>query len=64
MLVLPNISLTQQDLEEYEDEPAVFIKNDLEESDVETRRRHCMKFVQRLSGLFETDVGSLIGELI
>ena len=53
MLVLPNISLTAEDLEEYEFEPHQFIKNDLEESDAETRRRVCMKFVGKLTGFFE-----------
>ena len=53
VLVIPNISVTEQDLEEYEYEPAQYIKNDLEESDAETRRRHCMKFVGKLSGFFD-----------
>lgn len=53
VLVIPNISVTEQDLEEYEFEPAQYIKNDLEESDAETRRRHCMKFVGKLSGFFD-----------
>ena len=60
--MIPNISLTQQDIDEYEDEPQQFLKNDLEESDAETRRRQCMKFVQQLSKKFQNDVGSLIGE--
>ena len=45
ILVLPNISITAEDADEYEDDPDAYIRNDLEESDVETRRRHCMKFV-------------------
>jgi len=64
VLVLPNISITEQDLEEYESEPAQYIRNDLEESDVETRRRHCMKFVGRLSQLFEQEVSALIQQFI
>ena len=64
MLIVPNISVTEQDAEEYEFEPAQYIKNDLEESDAETRRRHCMKFVQKLSGFFETEMNNLIGTLI
>ena len=64
MLVLPNIAITEQDLEDYEFEPQTYIKNDLEESDAETRRRHCMKFVSKLSSFFENEVGTLIGELI
>ena len=45
LIVVPNISLTEDDLEEYEMEPEAYIRNDLEESDTETRRRQCMKFV-------------------
>ena len=50
--MLPNISITKEDEDEYEDEPQTYIKNDLEESDLETRRRQCMKFVQALSKRF------------
>jgi hypothetical protein len=46
LLILPNISITEDDTNEYEDDPDAYIRNDLEESDTETRRRHCMKFVQ------------------
>jgi hypothetical protein len=45
LLILPNIAITEDDTNEYEDDPDAYIRNDLEESDVETRRRHCMKFV-------------------
>lgn len=51
--MLPNISLNEQDMEEYEFEAAQYIKNDLEESDAETRKRVCMKFVTKLSSVFE-----------
>jgi hypothetical protein len=56
LLVLPNISLTADDMEEYEYEPESFVRNDLEESDTETRRRQCMKFVQALSRRFPNEV--------
>jgi len=46
ILILPNISITPEDMEEYEDDHDAYIRNDLEESDTETRRRHCMRFVQ------------------
>ena len=39
LLILPNISINEDDLEEYEFEPDTYVKNDLEESDTETRRR-------------------------
>jgi len=45
LIIVPNISLTEDDLEEYEMEPEAYIRNDLEESDTETRKRQCMKFV-------------------
>jgi len=45
ILILPNISITPEDMEEYEDDHDAYIRNDLEESDTETRRRHCMRFV-------------------
>lgn len=64
ILILPNISITEEDMDEYEDSPDAYIKNDLEESDAETRRRHCMKFVQQLSRRFSQEVGDLIGNYI
>ena len=39
LIIVPNISITNDDLEEYEFEPESYIRNDLEESDTETRRR-------------------------
>ena len=64
ILILPNISITAEDQDEYEDDPDAYIRNDLEESDMETRRRHCMKFVQQLSKKFSTEVSSLIGNYV
>lgn len=42
---MPNISINTEDIDLFEDEPQAYIKVDLEESDLETRRRMCMKFV-------------------
>lgn len=64
LLIVPNISITEDDLEEYEMEPEQYIKNDLEESDTETRRRQCMKFVQSLSKRFANEVNGLIGDFV
>lgn len=64
ILILPNIALTSEDQDEYEDDPHAFIRNDLEESDVETRRRNCLKFVQKLSKKYSNEVGALIGNYI
>jgi hypothetical protein len=49
---MPNISITQQEIEEFDDDPAAYISNDLEEGNTESRRSYCMKFVQRLSKKF------------
>ena len=51
-MILPNISITQKEIEEFDDDPAAYITNDLEEGNTESRRSHCMKFVQRLSKKF------------
>lgn len=64
LLIVPNISITEDDLEEYEYEPETYVKNDLEESDSETRRRQCMKFVQQLSKSFNTEVNGLIADFV
>lgn len=64
ILIIPNISITPEDQEEFEDDPDAYIRNDLEESDVETRRRYCMKFVQQLSKKYPEDVANLISSLI
>lgn len=60
LLIVPNISINEDDVEEYECEPEAYVRNDLEESDTETRRRQCMKFVQSLARRFPTDVNGLI----
>lgn len=64
MLILPNIAITSDDQDEYEDDPHAYIRNDLEESDVETRRRNCLKFVQKLSKAFSAEVGALVATYI
>lgn len=64
VLILPNIAITSDDQDEYEDDPHAYIRNDLEESDVETRRRNCLKFVQKLSKSFRAEVGALVGGYI
>ena len=64
LLIIPNISLTEDDVNEYEDEPDTFIRNDLEESDTDSRRRQCMKFVQSLMRYFPNEVNAIIGESV
>jgi hypothetical protein len=64
LLIIPNISITEDDVEEYECEPETYVKNDLEESDTETRRRQCMKFVQGLAKKFSAEVNQLISDFV
>lgn len=46
-------------MEEFEFSAEAYIKNDLEESEQETRRRYCIKFVHKLSTKFSADVQGL-----
>jgi hypothetical protein len=64
LLVVPNISINEDDVEEYECEPEAYVRNDLEESDSETRRRLCMKFVQSISKKFPAEVNQLISDFV
>lgn len=64
VIFLPNISITREDMDEYEDEPDMYIKNDLEESDSETRRRLCMKFLQSLTSKYREEVNNLISRFV
>lgn len=64
LIIVPNISITEDDIEEYEMEPESYIKNDLEESDQDTRRRECMKFVQQLSKNFPAEVTQIVSDYV
>lgn len=64
VILIPNISITQEDTDWYEDEPETYVKNDLEETDVETRRSICKKFLQRLTKQYQNEMGDLLGTLI
>ncbi len=64
ILIIPNISITGDDIDEYNGEPETYIKNDLEESDTDSRRRICMKFVQTLSRNFALEVNQIISESV
>lgn len=56
--------MTPEDIEEYDDDPDAYIRNDLEESEQETRRRYCMKFVQKLSRKFPSEVTSIVNNFV
>lgn len=59
-VVLPNVVLRDSDVELFEDEPIEFIRNDLEGSDSETRRRAATDFLKQLLAQFPQMVTSLV----
>lgn len=58
-VILPNIVLRDSDVELFEDEPIDFIRNDLEGSDSETRRRAATDFLKQLLVHFPQMITSL-----
>ena len=65
-LVLPYIGFTEDEKGDFEDEPDVFISNDLEQSDQETKRRSCFNLLSTLSRKpeFREPVAALISQII
>lgn len=61
---MPNIAVTQEDEDEFEEDPDAYIRNDLEEADLETRRRNCLKFVQTLSRHYSNEISGLINDYV
>ena len=59
-LLLPNIELCAEDMETYEFEPETFVKEDLEETDQESRRRNCMQLVCALVKAFPEESMSVL----
>lgn len=51
-LIYPNIVVTENDIEQFENSQDTFITNDLEEADTETRRRNCLNLVRVLAKTF------------
>ncbi|RAL67520.1 hypothetical protein DID88_008275 [Monilinia fructigena] len=52
-VILPNVSLRETDIEQFEDEPIEYIRRDLEGSDADTRRRAATDFLRKLLEKFE-----------
>jgi exportin-2 (importin alpha re-exporter) len=63
-VVLPNISLRESDIEQFEDEPIEYIRRDLEGSDADTRRRAATDFLRKLLEKFEQLVTDVVGRYI
>ncbi|CAD5230408.1 unnamed protein product [Bursaphelenchus xylophilus] len=63
-VVIKNLTLRQEDLEQFEDEPFDYLKRDIEGLDLETRRRGAVDFVRALTKYFENDVFNVLGQAI
>ncbi|TAQ83709.1 hypothetical protein B7494_g7965 [Chlorociboria aeruginascens] len=63
-VVLPNVSLRESDVEQFEDEPIEYIRRDLEGSDADTRRRAATDFLRKLLEKFEKLVTVVVGHYI
>lgn len=63
-VILPNVSLRESDIEQFEDEPIEYIRRDLEGSDADTRRRAATDFLRKLLEKFEGLVTSVVGRYI
>ncbi|KAI9049173.1 hypothetical protein LZ554_007020 [Drepanopeziza brunnea f. sp. 'monogermtubi'] len=63
-VILPNVSLRESDIEQFEDEPIEYIRRDLEGSDADTRRRAATDFLRKLLERFEAMVTQVVGVYI
>lgn len=63
-VILPNVSLRESDIEQFEDEPIEYIRRDLEGSDADTRRRAATDFLRKLLEKFEGLVTEAVGRYI
>ena len=63
-VILPNVSLRDSDIEQFEDEPIEYIRRDLEGSDADTRRRAATDFLRKLLERFEGLVTRVVGQYI
>ncbi|CAG8955249.1 hypothetical protein HYFRA_00011231 [Hymenoscyphus fraxineus] len=63
-VILPNVSLRESDIEQFEDEPIEYIRRDLEGSDTDTRRRAATDFLRKLLENFEELVTGVVSQYI
>lgn len=63
-VVIPNLSLRESDVEQFEDEPIEFIRKDLEGSDEDTRRRAATNFLKQLMEQFEKPVTDVVSRYV
>jgi len=60
-IIVPNIEMRECDVELFEDTPEQYVTQDLEGSDVDTRRRAACDLVKGLSRFFEPQITSIFG---
>ncbi len=63
-VILPNVSLRESDIEQFEDEPIEYIRRDLEGSDADTRRRAATDFLRTLLDKMDKLVTDVVGRYI
>ncbi|RKF60712.1 Importin alpha re-exporter [Erysiphe neolycopersici] len=63
-VILPNVSLRDSDIEQFEDEPIEYIRRDFEGLDADTRRRAATDFLQKLLQKFPELVTTVVGRYI
>lgn len=59
-VVIPQLKLRAADIELFEDDPAEYIRRDIEGSDTDTRRRTAIEFVRALCAHFEAEVSAIL----
>ncbi|KAL9656208.1 hypothetical protein ABK040_007825 [Willaertia magna] len=55
-IIIPNVTLRDEDEEIFEDDPIEYIRRDIEGSDTDTRRRSAQELVKYLSIYFEKEI--------
>jgi len=63
-VVVPNMILTDNDLENFEDNPVEYIRRDVEGSDTETRRRSAFGLVKGLRKHYEAQVTAILASYV
>jgi len=61
-IVIPNITLREDDVELFEDNPQEYIRRDIEGSDTDTRRRVACELVKGLRKYYEAPVTEIFGK--
>jgi exportin-2 (importin alpha re-exporter) len=59
-LIVPALQLDEQDVENFEDEPMVYIQREIEGSDVHTRRHSAIKLVRALLSTFTQQCAQIL----